>query len=150
VHLWVLSTSRQICQHLSQTLGGKNTCGSILPERKTSTIKRNVYVSPRIYKLLYNPGSTIARISGFLYTLLLHLLQLYFNMILNPGFSNSSNSLSYSPNYHSEGGSGDCLCGLVIRILAADPEARVRFPAPPNFLSSSGSGTRSTQTREYK
>jgi hypothetical protein len=33
--------------------------------------------------------------------------------------------------------------------LAADPEARVRFPALPDFLRSSGSQTGSTQTREY-
>jgi hypothetical protein len=33
------------------------------------------------------------------------------------------------------------LCGLV----ATDPKVRVRFPALPNFLSSSGSGTESTQ-----
>jgi hypothetical protein len=33
--------------------------------------------------------------------------------------------------------------------LATDPEARVRFPALPDFLRSSGSGTGSTQPREY-
>jgi hypothetical protein len=33
--------------------------------------------------------------------------------------------------------------------LATDPEVRVRFPALPDFLSSSESGTGSTQTREY-
>jgi hypothetical protein len=33
--------------------------------------------------------------------------------------------------------------------LATDPEARVRFPALPHFLRSSGSGTGSTQPREY-
>jgi hypothetical protein len=33
--------------------------------------------------------------------------------------------------------------------LATDPEARVRFPAIPDFLTSSGSGTGSTQPREY-
>jgi hypothetical protein len=41
--------------------------------------------------------------------------------------------------------------------LATDPEARVRFPALPDFLkekkekkeNSSGSGTGSTQPREY-
>jgi hypothetical protein len=33
--------------------------------------------------------------------------------------------------------------------LAADPEVRVRFPALPDFLRSSESGTGSTQTREY-
>jgi hypothetical protein len=32
--------------------------------------------------------------------------------------------------------------------LATDPEVRVRFPALPDFLSS-GSGTRSTQPRQY-
>jgi hypothetical protein len=35
----------------------------------------------------------------------------------------------------------DCLCGLVARVLATDPKVRVRFPALPDFLSSSGSGT---------
>jgi hypothetical protein len=33
--------------------------------------------------------------------------------------------------------------------LATDPEARVRFPALPDFLRNSGSGTGSTQPREY-
>jgi hypothetical protein len=33
--------------------------------------------------------------------------------------------------------------------LATDPEVRVRLPALPDFLSS-GSGTGSTQPREYK
>jgi hypothetical protein len=37
-------------------------------------------------------------------------------------------------------------CGLV----AIDPEPRTRFPALPDFLSSSGSGTGSIQPREYK
>jgi hypothetical protein len=33
--------------------------------------------------------------------------------------------------------------------LATDPEVRVRFPALPHLLRSSGSGTGSTQRREY-
>jgi hypothetical protein len=33
--------------------------------------------------------------------------------------------------------------------LAADPEVLVRFPALPDFLRSSGSGTGFTQPREY-
>jgi hypothetical protein len=33
--------------------------------------------------------------------------------------------------------------------LAIDAEVRVRFPALPDFLRSSGSGTGSTQPREY-
>jgi hypothetical protein len=33
--------------------------------------------------------------------------------------------------------------------LATDPEARVRFPALPEKKKSSGSGTGSTQPREY-
>jgi hypothetical protein len=33
--------------------------------------------------------------------------------------------------------------------LATDPEARVRFPALPEKEISSGSGTGSTQPREY-
>jgi hypothetical protein len=36
------------------------------------------------------------------------------------------------------------------RVLATDPEVRVRFPALRDFLRSSGSGTGSTQPREYK
>jgi hypothetical protein len=42
----------------------------------------------------------------------------------------------------------DRLCGLVVRVLATDPEARVRFPALPK-KKSNGSGTGSTQPREY-
>jgi hypothetical protein len=34
-------------------------------------------------------------------------------------------------------------------ILATVPEVRGRFPALPDFLRSSGSGTGSTQPREY-
>jgi hypothetical protein len=34
-------------------------------------------------------------------------------------------------------------------VLATDPEVRVRFPALPDFLRSNGSGTVSTQPREY-
>jgi hypothetical protein len=41
------------------------------------------------------------------------------------------------------------LCGLVVSFLATDPEVRVWFPALPGFLRSSGSGTGSTQPREY-
>jgi hypothetical protein len=33
--------------------------------------------------------------------------------------------------------------------LATDPDVRVLFPALPDFLRSSGSGTGSTQPREY-
>ena len=40
---------------------------------------------------------------------------------------------------------GDRLCGLVVREIQ---RSRVRFPALPDFLSSSGSGTGSTQPRE--
>jgi hypothetical protein len=43
---------------------------------------------------------------------------------------------------------GDRLCGLVVRVLATDPEVRGRFPALPDFLRSSGSGTGPTQPRE--
>jgi hypothetical protein len=39
----------------------------------------------------------------------------------------------------------DLLCGLVVRV----PGYRYRGPAPQNFLRSSGSGTGSTQPREY-
>jgi hypothetical protein len=38
---------------------------------------------------------------------------------------------------------------LFIVDLAADPEARVRFSAIPDFLFYSGSGTGSIQPREY-
>jgi hypothetical protein len=41
----------------------------------------------------------------------------------------------------------DRLCGLVVRVPG--PEFRVPFPAPPDFLRSSGSGTGSTQPHEY-
>jgi hypothetical protein len=34
-------------------------------------------------------------------------------------------------------------------LLATDPEVRVVFPELPDFLRSSGSGTGSTQPREY-
>jgi hypothetical protein len=34
--------------------------------------------------------------------------------------------------------------------LTTDPGVRVRLPALPDFLRSSGSGTGSTQSREYK
>jgi hypothetical protein len=33
--------------------------------------------------------------------------------------------------------------------LATDAEVRVRFPTPPDFLRSSGSGTGSTKPHEY-
>jgi hypothetical protein len=33
--------------------------------------------------------------------------------------------------------------------LATDPEVRIRFPALPDFLRSSGSGTGSTHPRQY-
>jgi hypothetical protein len=33
--------------------------------------------------------------------------------------------------------------------LGSDPDTRVRFPALPDFLRSSGFGTGSTQPREY-
>jgi hypothetical protein len=38
---------------------------------------------------------------------------------------------------------------LLSEFLATDPEVRVRFPGLPDFLRSSGSGTGSTQPREY-
>jgi hypothetical protein len=37
--------------------------------------------------------------------------------------------------------------GYWSEFLATDPEVRVQFPALPNFLRSSGSGTGSTQPR---
>jgi hypothetical protein len=42
-------------------------------------------------------------------------------------------------------------CGLVVRVLGYRSGGRVRVPALPDFLkkNSSGSGTGSTQTREY-
>jgi hypothetical protein len=43
----------------------------------------------------------------------------------------------------------DRLCCLVVRYLATAPEVRVRFPALPDFLRSSGSGTGFTHPREY-
>jgi hypothetical protein len=46
------------------------------------------------------------------------------------------------------------LCGISSVVwrsefLATDPEVRVRFPALPDFPRSSGSGTGSTQPRDY-
>jgi hypothetical protein len=38
---------------------------------------------------------------------------------------------------------------LPLQFLATDPEVRLRFPELPDFLRSSGSGTGSTQSREY-
>jgi hypothetical protein len=44
----------------------------------------------------------------------------------------------------------DVACGLAVRVPGAtDPEVRVQFPPLPDLLRSSGSGTGSTQTREY-
>jgi hypothetical protein len=38
---------------------------------------------------------------------------------------------------------------VVIQFSGTDPEVRVRFPAIPDVLRSSGSGTGSAQPREY-
>jgi hypothetical protein len=38
---------------------------------------------------------------------------------------------------------------IFLYILATDPEVRVRLPAPPDFLRSSGFGTGPTQPRDY-
>jgi hypothetical protein len=38
---------------------------------------------------------------------------------------------------------------LCLEFLATDPEAWVRFPALPDFLRNSRSGTGSAQTRDY-
>jgi hypothetical protein len=46
-------------------------------------------------------------------------------------------------------GNNDRNCGLVAEFLATDPEVWVRFPALLDFLRSCGSGTVSTQPREY-
>jgi hypothetical protein len=43
----------------------------------------------------------------------------------------------------------DRLCGPVVRVPGYRSEVLVRFPALPDFLTSSGSGTGSTQPREY-
>jgi hypothetical protein len=40
-------------------------------------------------------------------------------------------------------------CGLWSELLAPDPEVRVQFPALPDLLGNSGSGTGSTQPRKY-
>jgi hypothetical protein len=44
-----------------------------------------------------------------------------------------------------------CTASVVLwsEFLATDSEARVRFPALPDFLRNSGSGTGSAQPREY-
>jgi hypothetical protein len=41
------------------------------------------------------------------------------------------------------------LCSSGQEFQATDPEVRIRFPALPEFLRSSGSGTGSTEPREY-
>jgi hypothetical protein len=41
------------------------------------------------------------------------------------------------------------LCGLVVRIAGYISKAPVQFPALPDFLRTSGSGTGSTQPCEY-
>jgi hypothetical protein len=43
----------------------------------------------------------------------------------------------------------DHLCGLVVRVHGYRPEIRVRFPVLSDCLSSSGSGTGSTQSHVY-
>jgi hypothetical protein len=43
----------------------------------------------------------------------------------------------------------DRLCSLVVRITGCRSRGQIRFPALPDFLRSSGSGTGSTQPREY-
>jgi hypothetical protein len=42
----------------------------------------------------------------------------------------------------------DRLCGLVVRVSVQIQRSWVRFPALPDFLRGSGSGTGSTQPRE--
>jgi hypothetical protein len=55
---------------------------------------------------------------------------------------------TFPPHFGFIGSLHDRLCGLVVRVLGYNPEARVRFPALPE-KKSSGSGTGSTQPREY-
>jgi hypothetical protein len=43
----------------------------------------------------------------------------------------------------------DRLCGLVTEFLATDPEVPGSIPGPTRFSEGSGSGTESTQPREY-
>jgi hypothetical protein len=43
----------------------------------------------------------------------------------------------------------DYLCGLVVRVLGYRSRSPGSIPGPTNFLRSSGSGTESTQPREY-
>jgi hypothetical protein len=51
-------------------------------------------------------------------------------------FKNTVSTVTASVVYRSE-------------FLATDPQVRVRFPALPDFLGSSGSGTGSIQPHEY-
>jgi hypothetical protein len=44
----------------------------------------------------------------------------------------------------------DCLCDLVVSSWLQIQRSQVRFPALPDFMRSSGSGTGSTQPCEYK
>jgi hypothetical protein len=52
--------------------------------------------------------------------------------------------------HHFSGGtiSPFCPCGLWSEFLSTDPEVRIRFPALPDYLRNSGSGTGSTQPHE--
>jgi hypothetical protein len=54
---------------------------------------------------------------------------------------------SVTPDYFEPAKSS--LCGLVTRDPGYRSRGPVRFPALPDFLRSSGSGTGSTQPREY-
>jgi hypothetical protein len=58
---------------------------------------------------------------------------------------------SIMTTYNIDGCSTSLTASVVLwsEFLATDPEVRVRFLALPDFLRSSGSGTGSTQSREY-
>jgi hypothetical protein len=55
----------------------------------------------------------------------------------------------FKTHFNSVVGKGNRLCGPVIRVSGYRSRGPVRFPALPDFLKSSGSGTGSTQPREY-
>jgi hypothetical protein len=64
----------------------------------------------------------------------------------------SSNGLLKTSNFPSLTEVRDFIKAFILpwsEFLATDPEVRVRFPALPDFLRSSGSGTGSTQPRDY-
>jgi hypothetical protein len=98
----------------------------VIVPRKLQTTTHNLMVTPKPLSQLLSNGLKLLRLSeGISFTLFFIFICLYF-------FT-------------------DHLYDLVVRVpgYRLDSEAQVRFPALPDFLRSSGSGTGSTQPREY-